>query len=71
VLKLRWVTGDRAPFPLPVEVQVDGRLTTLPMVGGRGEMPVPDGAHVLIDPMSKLLRQDDDMDRFRDREKAK
>lgn len=71
VLKLRWVTGDRAPFPLPVEVQVDGRLTTLPMAGGRGEMPVPDGAHVLIDPMSKLLRQDDDMDRFRDREKAK
>lgn len=64
VLVLRWETGDGAPFPLPVEVEVDGRVVTEPMTGGVGRLEVPDGAHVLIDPNNRVLRHSDAMDAF-------
>ena len=56
-LELEWVTGDGAPFPMPVEVEVDGRLQILPMEGGRGRLSIPEGAHVLVDPDGKVLRR--------------
>ncbi len=56
-LALEWVTGDGGAFPMPVEVEVDGRLQTVPMTGGRGRIAVADGAHVLIDPAGKVLRR--------------
>lgn len=63
-LTLEWKTGNGAAFPLPVEVEVDGRVQTVPMTGGRGEIAVPAGAHVLIDPYGKVLRQSDVIDEF-------
>ena len=56
-LALEWVTGDGAAFPMPVEVEIDGRRQTAPMTGGRGRIPVPDGAHILIDPDNRVLRR--------------
>ncbi|GAA0618351.1 M1 family metallopeptidase [Brevundimonas kwangchunensis] len=56
-LRLEWVTGDGAAFPMPIEVEVNGERTTVPMTGGRGEIAVGERAHVLIDPDSKVLRQ--------------
>ncbi|HEY0600162.1 M1 family metallopeptidase [Brevundimonas sp.] len=56
-LSLEWVTGDRAVFPMPVEVEIDGRRQTVPMTGGRGVVAAPAGAHVLIDPDNKVLRR--------------
>ena len=64
-LSLAWTTGDGGPFPMPVEVEIDGRVQTLPMTDGRGWIAVPDGAHVLIDPANKLLRQLDFIDAYR------
>ena len=61
-LELAWETGDGRPFPLPVEVEVDGRVMTVPMTGGRGSLSVPEGAHVLVDPENKVLRQSDVVD---------
>ena len=61
-LTLRWVTGDGAAFPMPVEVEVDGVLHTVPMSGGQGSLSVPASAHVLIDPANKLLRRLDRID---------
>ncbi len=58
-LRLEWITGDGAIFPMPVEVEIDGRRTVVPMTGGRGEAAAPDGAHVLIDPENKVLRRHD------------
>ncbi|QYC09360.1 M1 family metallopeptidase [Brevundimonas nasdae] len=63
-LKLAWTTGDGAAFPMPVEVEIDGRLRTVAMTGGQGQITVPDGAHVLIDPDNKLLRQLDFIDAY-------
>ena len=61
-LKLHWTTGDGGAFPMPVEVEIDGRVRTVAMTGGRGEIAAPDRAHVLIDPDNKLLRQLDFID---------
>lgn len=63
-LKLAWTTGDGAAFPMPVEVEIDGRLRTVAMTDGRGEITVPDAAHILIDPANKLLRQLDFIDAY-------
>ncbi|MCS6622921.1 M1 family metallopeptidase [Roseibacterium beibuensis] len=56
-LALEWVTGDNGVFPMPVEVEIDGRRQTVAMTGGRGRIAVADGAHVLIDPDNKVLRR--------------
>jgi aminopeptidase N len=61
-LTLSWDGGPK--FPMPVEVEVDGRRQTLAMADGRGTIQVPAGAHVLIDPDSKILRQLDFVDDY-------
>ncbi len=63
-LMLEWKTGNGAPFPLPVEVEVRGQVQTVPMTGGRGEIALPAGAHYVIDPYGKVLRQSDVVDEF-------
>ena len=64
VLKVRWQTPDDLPFPMPLDVRVDGRVVTLPMTGGSGETPAGDHAAVTIDPLSKILMQSDAIDKF-------
>jgi len=56
-LALEWVTGSGDAFPMPVEVEIDGRRQTVAMTGGRGRIASPAGAHVLIDPDNKVLRR--------------
>ncbi|WP_309627976.1 M1 family metallopeptidase [Brevundimonas sp.] len=56
-LSLRWVTGDGAAFPMPVEVEIDGVVQTVAMTAGEGSVTVPAGAHVVIDPANKALRR--------------
>ena len=57
-LHLAWQTGAAEPFVMPVEVQVDGRLVTIPMAGGKGSvaLPRPD-SHVVFDPDARILRE--------------
>jgi aminopeptidase N len=57
-LKLHWVAPQDLPFPMPVEVQVGYQVRTLPMGNGRGELKVPAGTLVIVDPHSKLLREE-------------
>ena len=56
-VSLEWKTGNGRPFPLPVEIEVDGQTRTLPMTEGRASFTAPAGAHVLLDPGSKVLRR--------------
>jgi aminopeptidase N len=65
-LFLQWRTPKGLPFPMPVDVMVDGKLQTVPMTSGHGSLalPSPDSL-VTVDPDSKILRQSDAMDRFR------
>jgi aminopeptidase N len=65
-LLLQWRTPKGLPFPMPVDVLVDGKLQTVPMSSGRGTLQLPsEQSLVTVDPESKILRQSDAMDRFR------
>ncbi|WP_426050601.1 M1 family metallopeptidase [Brevundimonas sp. SL161] len=69
-LNLSWTTGDGAAFPMPVEVSVDGRVETLAMTDGRGSIPVPAAAHIVIDPQNKVLRRLDFIDVYQARRRS-
>ena len=56
-LDLRWQVPGGFPFPMPLDVQVDGRLVRLAMTGGTGSLVVPRGAHVVTDPFSRILKR--------------
>lgn len=64
VLKARWQTPDNLPFPMPLDLRIDGRLVTLPMTNGTGEIPADARAGVTIDPYSKILMQSDAIDAY-------
>ena len=56
-LKLRWVTEHGKPFPMPIEVQVGDAVHTVPMRDGSGQLQVPAGSLLIVDPRSKVLRE--------------
>ncbi|WP_159714543.1 M1 family metallopeptidase [Sphingomonas sp. AX6] len=56
-LTLTWKAPDGIPFPLPVEVQVGGKVRLLPMTGGTATLDIPAGAHIVVDPMARLLKR--------------
>ncbi|TGX52187.1 M1 family peptidase [Sphingomonas gei] len=58
-LTLKWKTPKDKPFPLPVEVQVDGKVETVAMTGGTGSIAAPADAHVVVDPASRILKRSD------------
>lgn len=64
LLKVRWDVPGNLPFPMPLDVRVDGKVVTLPMTNGTGETPAGARAGVTIDPFSKILRQSDAIDEF-------
>lgn len=64
LLRLRWQAPGGKPFPLPVEVAIDGKVQTLAMQGGTGTVALPPGAHVVVDPASRILKQSDAVDAF-------
>ncbi|HEV2620598.1 MAG TPA: M1 family metallopeptidase [Frateuria sp.] len=70
MLKFQWVTGHGEPFPMPLDVQVGHTVHTLPMTGGTGELTVPAGSLLIVDPHSKVLRDMPHVDAFRAWKKA-
>jgi aminopeptidase N len=69
-LQFRWVTGRGEPFPMPLEVQVGHTVHTLPMTGGTGELSVPEGSLLIVDPRSKVLREMPHVEAFQTWKKA-
>ena len=65
-LTLAWTVGGDGPFPMPVEIEVDGEPQTVPMTDGRATITVPADALILIDPQNKLLRQLDFIDQYQE-----
>lgn len=56
-LSLEWKTPNSKSFPMPIEVSVNGIVTQLAMTGGSGMLTIPPDAHVVVDPMAKVLRR--------------
>jgi aminopeptidase N len=63
-LKLRWKAPGDKPFPLPVEVSVDGKVSKVAMDGNSGTMRVPAGAHVIVDPDARILKASPAVDAY-------
>ena len=63
-VRLRWQVPGGGPFPLPIEVSVDGRVVHVPMTGGRGFVAARPGARVLVDPVARVLRRSVAVDEF-------
>jgi aminopeptidase N len=57
-LDLAWKTAGNTPFPMPLDVRVDGRIVTLPMADGHGSIALPANATWTLDPHSKILRRE-------------
>ena len=55
---------------MPVEVQVGHAVHTLPMADGTGELRVPEGSLMIVDPRSKVLREMPHVEAFQAWEKA-
>ncbi|MDH5198756.1 MAG: M1 family metallopeptidase [Gemmatimonadota bacterium] len=55
-LTLYWEAPNDLPFPMPVEVVIDGAARRLDMTDGRGSVRVPSGAAVEVDPNAWVLR---------------
>jgi aminopeptidase N len=63
-LTLKWTSPNARPFPLPVEVSVNDVVQKVAMTGGLATITIPEGAHVVVDPMARVLKQDDAVDAF-------
>jgi aminopeptidase N len=61
-LSLKWITTSGKPFPMPLDVRVGSDTKSLSMKAGEGRLRLPNGAHAVIDPHSKILRQSDAID---------
>jgi hypothetical protein len=55
---------------MPLEVQVGDTLHTLAMADGTGELSVPEGSLMIVDPRSKVLREMPHVEAFQAWEKA-
>lgn len=67
IVQLQWQAPGNRPFPMPVDVRVDGQVQTLAMTGNRGSFTLPNpNAGWTVDPGGAVLRQSDAIDRFRD-----
>ena len=56
-LKLRWKTTATRPFPMPIEIEVDGKLQRVDMTDGSGAFSARLGQHVVIDPFARVLKR--------------
>jgi aminopeptidase N len=61
-LHLSWKAPGGGGFPMPVEVKIGDRIERVAMTGGKGSVAVPAGAHVVLDPGSKILKRSADID---------
>jgi aminopeptidase N len=64
-LRLRWNVPNGLPFPMPVDVRMDGRIVTASMSNGAEVVRAPRHASVTIDPHNKILRRSEAIERFR------
>ncbi|MHC1479926.1 M1 family metallopeptidase [Frateuria aurantia] len=55
-VSLAWHTGNNTPFPMPVELQIGQQTRQIDMSHGPVTVAVPAGELLIVDPHSKLLR---------------
>ena len=58
-LTLEWKTPDDLPFPMPVEISVDGELRRVEMKKGKAKVKVGKAEEVIVDPNAWLLKKEE------------
>ena len=58
-LRMEWSTPADLPFPMPVDVRIDGDTRRVEMTDGQAVMQIPAGADVVVDPDEWILRSRD------------
>lgn len=56
-LELEWEVPGGLPFPMPVEVSVDGEVRRVEMTTGRAILTISPDAEVEVDPVDRILRE--------------
>lgn len=56
VLRMEWAAPDNLPFPMPIDVVVNGKTVRVAMAGGKGTVNYS-GAEPIIDPNGWVLKQ--------------
>jgi aminopeptidase N len=56
-LELRWEAPAGLPFPMPVDVRIDGETRRIEMPGGTATIDIAAGSEVLVDPEQWILRK--------------
>ena len=54
-LTLRWETPNNMPFPMPIDVEINGKTQRLEMKDGKGSVTFT-GATPLVDPKGWVLK---------------
>jgi len=54
---MEWRTPDNLPFPMPIEVRVDGQMMTLVPENNRISFELPDHIEVEADPENRILKK--------------
>jgi aminopeptidase N len=57
VLSLRWEVPDDLPFPMPVDVYVDGSRRRIELPHGQANVDLPADARIAVDPRNRILRE--------------
>jgi aminopeptidase N len=55
-LTLRWKTPDNLPFPMPVDIEVDGMARRVNIPADGVSIAIPEGADVELDPDNWILK---------------
>ena len=55
-LVLHWKTPNNLPFPMPVEVKINGEIKRVEMKDGKGSLPLAQDAKVEVDPNGWVLK---------------
>jgi len=53
--ELSWQTEENLAFPLPVEVKVAGKIVRVGMTAGKGEIALPNGTELTVNPDDAIL----------------
>ncbi len=54
-VELSWETENNLPFPMPVDVSIDGKTIRVEMKDGKGSIDLPQGNEFTVDPLGWLL----------------
>ncbi len=55
-LQLAWKTPGDLPFPMPVDVKIDEKITRVEMKDGRASVPLNGAKEFVVDPLNWILR---------------